>query len=229
MQNHFRKISPAHSMTASLFLLAGCLFGNAALAASVGVVGLFKDKAMVSIDGSAPKTMAVGQSLQGVRLISADSDAAVFEVEGKRRTLGMGQSFAAQGNTAQGTAGSAKPAVLLTADGQGHFMTMGTINGNSVNFLLDTGASAVTLQASDARRMGLDYKAGQVAGVSTANGVIPAWRVLFNSVRVGGITMYGVEGLVIETSMPGALLGMSFLNRTDMKREGQTMMLTQRY
>lgn len=206
------------------FVFAYAFFAGVAQAASVGVVGLFKDKAMVSIDGGTPKTISVGQSLQGVKLVSADSDVAVLEIDGKRRTLGMGQSFSATASS-----GSGKQSVVLAADGQGHFSTTGAINGNSVNFLVDTGASSVTLQASDARRMGLDYKSGQMTGVSTANGVIPAWRVTFNSVRVGGITLYGIEGLVIETSMPGALLGMSFLNRTDMRREGQTLMLTQRY
>lgn len=228
MQNRCLEKSPAYFMTASRLLLAsgflGCVLANAALAASVGVVGLFKDKAIVSLDGGAPKMMVVGQNLQGVKLLSADSDAAVFEVDGKRRTLGMGQSFAAADNRAGG-----KATVLLAADGQGHFKSVGTINGNSVNFLVDTGASSVTLQASDAKRMGLDYKSGERQSVSTANGVIPAWRVTLNAVRVGNITLYGVEGLVIETVMPGALLGMSFLNRTDMKREGQTMLLTQRY
>jgi aspartyl protease family protein len=224
MQNRFKKSGLAHFRTVPLVLLAGCCFAQGALAASVGVVGLFKGKAMVSIEGGAPKLMEAGQTLQGVKLLSADSDAAVFEVEGKRRSLGMGQSFAATGNS-----GAGKPTVLLAADSQGHFASIGAINGNSVNFLVDTGASSVTLQASDAKRMGLDYKSGQRIGVNTANGVIPAWNVTLNAVRVGGITLYGVEGLVIETQMPGALLGMSFLNRTDMRREGQTMMLTQRY
>ncbi len=213
-----------HFMAVLSFAFAYAFFAGVAQAASVGVVGLFKDKAMVSIDGGTPKTISVGQSLQGVKLVSADSGVAVLEIDGKRRTLGMGQSFSAAASS-----GSGKQSVVLAADGQGHFSTTGAINGNSVNFLVDTGASSVTLQASDARRMGLDYKSGQMTGVSTANGVIPAWRVTFNSVRVGGITLYGIEGLVIETSMPRALLGMSFLNRTDMRREGQTLMLTQRY
>lgn len=224
MQNRFSNKYQGYSMIAPMLLLAGFMLAGAVQAASVGVVGLFKDKAIVTIDGGAPKTMTAGQKLQGVKLISADSDIAVFEVEGKRRTLGMGQSFAATGNRSGG-----KPKVLLTADGRGHFSTTGTINGNSVNFLLDTGATSVSMSASEAKRMGIDYKAGRVTGVSTANGVIPAWSVTLNTVKVGGITLYGVEGLIIETAMPVVLLGMSFLNRTDMKREGQTMLLTQRY
>jgi aspartyl protease family protein len=191
-------------------------------AASVGVVGLFRDKAMVSIDGSPPRLISAGQTMQGVKLLSANSDSATFEVDGKRRTLAMGQSFAA-------SAGSSKPSVTLSADPSGHFIAQGSVNGSSVMFLLDTGASSVTLSAGEAKRMGIDYKAGQMSAATTANGVIPAWRVTFNNVRVGNIDLNQVEGLVVETAMPAALLGMSFLNRTDMKREGQIMTLTQRY
>lgn len=217
MQNTILNKPPAHCMAWLLLLLAG-----ETLAASVGVVGLFRDKAMVSIDGSPPRLIAAGQTVQGVKLLAANSDAATFEIDGKRRTLAMGQSFASGG-------GGGKPSVTLSAGPGGHFIASGAINGASVMFLLDTGASSVTLPASEARRMGIDYKSGRMTAASTANGVIPAWRVTFNSVRVGNITLNQVEGIVVETSMPATLLGMSFLNRTDMRREGQTMTLIQRY
>jgi len=138
-------------------------------AASVGVVGLFRDKAMVSIDGGQPRLIATGQTVQGVKLLSANSESATFEVDGKQRTLAMGQSFAPSG-------GGGKPSVALSADPNGHFIAPGSINGASVMFLLDTGASSVTLPASEAKRIGINYKAGQMMGASTANGVIPAWR-----------------------------------------------------
>jgi aspartyl protease family protein len=199
------------------------LISDLAIGASVGVVGLFKDKAMVRIDGGAPRMISAGQTIQGVKLLSADSEAAVFEVEGKRRTLNMGQSFAAmEGNGGQSS-------VILNADGRGHFITTGAVNGGAMVFLLDTGATSVTLHASEASRLGINYKSGQRIGMSTANGIVPAWRVTLNSVRVGGITAYQVDGLVVESGLEVALLGMSFLNRTNMKREGQTMTLTQRY
>lgn len=209
---------PAHCMAWLLMLLV-----VPAQATSVGVVGLFRDKAIVSIDGSPPRLIAAGQIVQGVKLLSSNSDAATFEIDGKQRTLAMGQSFASS------SGGSGKPSVTLSADPSGHFIVPGSINGSSVMFLLDTGASSVVLSADEARRMGIDYKAGQTVGASTANGVIQAWRVSLNNVRVGNISLNQVEGLVVETSMPAILLGMSFLNRTDMKREGQIMTLTQRY
>jgi aspartyl protease family protein len=207
----------------SMSILAAVLASSAAWATSVSVAGLFKDKAIVSIDGGKPRTMSVGQTLQGVKLVAADSGSASFEIDGKRRTLGMGQSFAG------GTPVATRQTVSLTADVRGHFAAMGSINGYPVTFLVDTGASAIAINADEARRMGLDYRAGQATGVGTAAGVIPAWRVKFNTVKVGSILLNQVDGMVLESGLSTPLLGMSFLNRMEMKRDGQTMTLTQRY
>ncbi len=209
--------------TIPIIIVAGWLGCTAAWAASVSVAGLFRDKAIVSIDGGKPRTMSVGQTLQGVKLVAADSGSASFEVDGKRRTLGMGQSFAG------GAAPSGRQSVSLTADARGHFAAAGSLNGYPMTFMVDTGATAIAINAAEARRIGLDYKAGRAVGVGTAAGVVPAWRVKFNTVKVGGITVNQVDGMVVETGLNVPLLGMSFLNRMDMRRDGQTMTLTQRY
>jgi aspartyl protease family protein len=186
-------------------------------------MGLFKDKAIVSIDGGKPRTLSVGQAVEGVKLVAADSDSARFDVDGARRTLGMGQSFAG------GATAATRQSVSLTADARGHFAANGSLNGYPVSFLVDTGATAIAISAAEAKRIGLDYKAGQAAGVNTAAGLVPAWRVKFNTVKVGGISVNQVDGLVVESGLSVPLLGMSFLNRMDMRRDGQTMTLTQRY
>jgi len=209
--------------TLALILTAGVFACTAAWATSVSVVGLFKDKAIVSIDGGKPRTLSVGQSVGGVKLLAADSDSASFDVDGKRRTLNMGQSFAGGADTA------ARQSVSLTADARGHFAAAGSINGYPMSFMVDTGATAIAINAAEARRIGLDFKAGQAVGVGTAAGVVPAWRVKFNTVKVGGIVVNQVDGLVMETGLEVPLLGMSFLNRMEMRREGQTMTLTQRF
>lgn len=203
-------------------LCAALFICTHAQATSVSVMGLFKDKAIVSIDGGKARTMHAGENLQGVKLISADSSEARFEVDGKRRALGMGQSFA-------GGATNQRASVSLTADSRGHFAAAGSLNGYPVTFLVDTGATSIAINADEARRMGLNYKATQAGGVSTAAGVVPAWRVVFNTVKVGSITLNQVDGLVVESGLNVPLLGMSFLNRMEMKRDGQTMTLTQRY
>ncbi len=207
----------------AMMIAAGGLSCTAAWATSVSVVGLFKGKAIVSIDGSKPRTLSLGQTIQGVRLVAADSDSASFDVEGKRRTLGMGQSFA--GGAAMGS----RPTVSLTADVRGHFAATGALNGYPMTFLVDTGATAIAISAAEARRIGLDYRSGQAVGVGTAAGVVPAWRVTFNTVKVGGISLNQVDGMVVEKGLDVPLLGMSFLNRMEMKRDGQTMTLIQRY
>jgi len=213
----------AFRKNAIAIIAAGWLACTAAWATSVSVSGLFKDKAIVSIDGGKPRTLSTGQTVSGVKLIAADSSSASFEVDGKRRTLAMGQSFAG------GTPADARQTVSLTADARGHFAAMGSLNGFPLTFLVDTGATAIAINAAEARRIGLDYRAGQATGVGTAAGVIPAWHVTFNTVKVGGIVLNQVEGMVVETGLDVPLLGMSFLNRMEMKRDGQTMTLTQRY
>ena len=214
---------PLKKKTVAMIIAAGGLSCTSAWPASVSVVGLFKDKAIVSIDGGKPRTLSVGQTAQGVKLVAADSDGASFDVDGKRRALGMGQSFA--GGAAMGE----RPNVSLTADARGHFAAAGSLNGYPVSFLVDTGATTIAIGAAEAQRIGLDYRAGQAVGVATAAGVVPAWRVTFNTVKIGGITVNQVDGMVVESGLDMPLLGMSFLNRMDMKRDGQTMTLTQRY
>lgn len=194
-------------------------------ATEVNVVGLFNGKAMVSLDGGKPRMLSVGQSAaQGVKLISADSREAVLEIDGKRKTLGMGQSLSYAASAAK--SGSS---VSLTADGSGHFFTSGSINGGSTRFLVDTGASYVSLSAAEARRLGIDYQNGERGMMSTANGVVPFYRVTLDTVKLGDVTVTQVQASVHESPLEVTLLGMSFLNRVEMKREGSTMTLIKKY
>lgn len=95
--------------------------------------------------------------------------------------------------------------------------------------LLDTGATMIALPASEATRLGINYRSGQTAYVSTANGTAPAYKVTLNTVKIGDIEINQVEALVQEQGLPFILLGMSFLNRTEMRREGTQMVLTKRF
>jgi aspartyl protease family protein len=94
---------------------------------------------------------------------------------------------------------------------------------------VDTGATTIALPASDAIRLRIDYRKGRAGTVNTAAGPTTAYAVTLESVRVGGIEMLGVEAVVIEQGLSVALLGNSFLSRTDMRLEGQTMTLTKRF
>jgi aspartyl protease family protein len=194
-----------------------------ASAVDVNVVGLFQNKAVVQINGGAARTISVGQkTAEGVTLLSVEKDSATLDIDGKRRTLKLGQQHAS-------TSASSQAAVTLTADSRGHFVAQGQINGGAVRLIIDTGASLVSLSAPDAQRLGIDYRKGQMVMMNTANGTAPAWRVKLDSVRVGDISVDGVDAVVMETQAMPVLLGMSFLNRMDMRREGQILTLTKRF
>jgi aspartyl protease family protein len=195
-----------------------------ARAADVGLVGLFPGKAVLVIDGGAPRTLAVGNTVGGVRLIAVDQDSATVEIGGRRQRLAIGQHAHAGGD-----GGGGAQTASLTADGNGHFITTGTVNGATVRFMVDTGATSVALGASDARRANVSLANARPIMVQTANGITQAWLVTLNSVRVGDVTLNQVEGTVHQHDLPVALLGMSFLNRMEMKRDGQTMTLRKRY
>jgi aspartyl protease family protein len=204
-------------------LLAGV--ASAAQAVDIDVVGLFAGKAVVRIDNSAPRTLAVGQtSPEGVRLLRADSNEAEFEVAGKRQVLGLGRGRFGGASTAE------NPSVTLYADGQGHFVADGTINGVAVRFLVDTGATSVAMNSRDAARIGLDYRRGQRLFASTANGVVEVYGVKLDRVQIGGIALTSVDAVVREGDSPTiVLIGMSVLNRLEMKRDGGLMTLIKRY
>ncbi|HUL91209.1 MAG TPA: TIGR02281 family clan AA aspartic protease [Burkholderiales bacterium] len=187
--------------------------------------GLFPNKAVVVIDGGAPRVLTVGQQpVNGVSLLSTDGETATFLIDGQKKTLKVSQH---QGGPAP--ASSAQSATL-TANTQGHFLADGQINGGSVRFLVDTGATTVSLSSADASRLGIDYRKGQPGLMGTANGAAVAYKVKLDTVRVGNIVVNNVDAAVLEGSqMPFALLGMSFLNRMEMQRAGQTMVLIKRY
>ncbi len=211
----------------SSILLALLWVPGIAIATDVAVVGLFPNKAVVVIDGGKPRTLSVGQTTsEGVRLISADSDSATFEIDGKRETLTPGQHGAIALSAPRS---SERKQVVLTADARGHFFTIGTINGVSTRFMVDTGATTVALSVQDAKRAGVDYLAGRRVPTQTANGIAAAYRVRLDSIEVGGIALSNVDAIVIDGNLPHALLGMSFLNRMERRSEGDTLTLIQRY
>lgn len=207
-----------------------CLCTLPAIAAQVQVIALTNGKATLVIDAAKPRTMSAGEvSPEGVRLISATSEAAVVEFEGRRQTMALGTSY--RSATADSAASAIGRSVVITGDTQGHFVVSGMLNGAaSVRFLVDTGASVISISADDARRAGIDYLSGQRAWSQTASGVTPVYRVKLDTVKIGDIVLYNVDAAVhVSGRLPIALLGMSFLNRMEMRRDAGTLTLTRRY
>lgn len=191
----------------------------------VALTGSMGDRALLAIDGAAPRVVAVGTTVVGVRLLRMDGNEAVVEVDGRRQTLRLGEAAVNLGGAASSGSGTE---IKLTSDARGHFIANGQINGRGATFMVDTGASTIALGRSDAERMGLAYQQGQRVPVNTANGVVIAHRVALNSVRIGDVEVFNVEALVNPLDMPYVLLGNSFLTRFQMRRDNDTLTLSRR-
>ncbi|RZI94286.1 MAG: TIGR02281 family clan AA aspartic protease [Variovorax sp.] len=212
------------AVAAALLMTAAALSAHAA--DSVTLTGTIGSRAILIVNGGAPKTVAIGETFQGVKLVALQAQQATVEAGGKRISLAM-DTPASIGGGGPGGAGGNR--VVLSADSRGHFMTQGTINGRTVNFMLDTGATTVAMSAADAQRIGLDYSKGQPVRMNTANGVAPGYRLRLASVRVGDVEVYDIDAIVTEQSMPFVLLGNSFINRFSMRRDADQMVLEKRF
>jgi len=212
----------------ALLLACAALLGwaGAVHAQSVVLSGMLGSRALLVVDGGPPKSVGVGQTHQGVKVISTQSSEAVVEIGGERHTLRMGQA-----PVSAGTGGDSPDSrkVVLHAVSNGHFKAPGQINGRTVNFMIDTGASVVSLSVADAEAIGLRYQAGQQVQVNTANGVSVGWRTRLDRVRLGSVDVYDVDALVTPAPMPFVLLGNSFLTRFQMTRTNDQLVLEKRY
>jgi aspartyl protease family protein len=213
------------SKAANITAIVVALLSFSAAAQEVKVLALFEGKALLAVDNGKPRSVRIGETYSGVKLISANSEEAVVSVNGKHQRLRIGE-----GIYSTALAPSGHVTVTLTPDLRGHFITTGTINGASMKFLVDTGATMVSMGLEDARRAGVNYLEGTRGHSQTANGLTPVYKVKLSSVKLGDITLNDVDGVVHEKgSLPVVLLGMSFLGQVEMRREGKSLTLTKRY
>lgn len=215
-------------MKKQLLLLSVCfsslLLTDAHAIETLEVQGLFSNKAVLMVDGSR-HILAVGEtSPEGVKVISANSRGAVLEVDGEQKQYTLGNTV----STTFAKRKSQKETIFVNSGGM--YMTFGNINGRSVRFLVDTGASAISMNSEQAKQLGIRYdKVGIPSGVSTASGFVKAYRVRLKSVTVGSITETNVEAFVIDGNHPGPiLLGMTFLGRLSVEHSGNAMTLLQK-
>jgi len=200
-----------------------CLAGVCVQAAQIDVVGLFKDKAVVVIDGTRRVLTLAEVSPEGVKLLAVEPDYAVLEVAGKRAIHKLGQS----GSVSTTFNSTAMAEVRIARDPIGMYHSHGSINGTAVKFLVDTGATTIALNGSQARRLGIDFKKqGKPIPINTASGNTVGYLINLDRVKVGGIELFNVEAAVLDGSEPHeALLGMSFLGRLEMQNEGGLLRL----
>ena len=190
----------------------------------VEVQGLFSNKAVLSVDGKRHIVAVGSASPEGVKVVSVNRSGAVLEVDGEQKQYNLGSAI----STSFAKPRSQKETIYVNSTGM--YMTFGNINGRSARFLVDTGATAVSMNTKQAKQLGIRYdKVGIPASVSTASGYEKAYRVRLKAVTVGNITETNVEAVVIDADHPGPiLLGMTFLGRLSVEHSGNAMTLLQK-
>jgi aspartyl protease family protein len=206
-------------------MLLTMLAATATAITKVTVVGLFKDTAIVVIDGTRRLLRSGDTSPEGVTLVSADSKEAVLEIDGEQKRYSLGGQI---GGTYK------KPdqvTVRIWPTPNRMYAVLGSINGYPVDFIVDTGATLVSLSGQQARRLGIDYRVvGTPSHSSTASGIARIYLVSLDRVKVGDIELRNVGGAVHDGDFPPAtLLGMSFLSRLNMRQDGQVLELQTKY
>jgi aspartyl protease family protein len=204
-------------------LLALLATGGGAWAQTVTLSGTMgADKALLVIDGQ-PQMLAPGATARGVTLRRLADGVAEVEVAGQRLQLRLGASPSRVGGG--GDAPSGGNQIVLPMGLGGHFGGQGAINGQPVQFMVDTGATVVALSQAEANRIGLDWKRGKPGYTHTANGTVPVYAINLSSVRLGNVEIANVAAVVVPAEMPMVLLGNSFLGRFSMRRDSDVMRL----
>ena len=213
-----RTIRPGRLLAAGALL---CALAATAAAQTVAFSGMLGDKALLIINGHATG-VAVGATAQGVKLVRIDGASAQVDVGGKSQMLRLGGAAMVAGDAGGGSGGSR---IVLPAGSGGHFSGLGAINGHPMQFVVDTGATTVAMGAEVAAQLGLDPRDSTPVAAMTANGAVTARRLILNSVRVGDVTVYNVEAMVVPQSLSVVLLGNSFLSHFQMRSDASSLVL----
>ena len=210
-------------LRAAFVLLLLLTTAFAAQAAGVKVIALFSNKALLQV-GAQQKIVKSGETFEGVTLQSASGRGAVVVIDGETMTLGLNQTIS--GNFKKPD----RSRLRIVPDAHGMYYVKGKINGVSTSFLVDTGATNVTMSGKKARALKIDFKKGLPGRAQTAAAVVPVWQIRLNSVSIGDIKLSNVTATVIDGDQPGeVLLGNSFLRHTDMQQADSALVIRKRY
>ncbi|MSQ69276.1 MAG: TIGR02281 family clan AA aspartic protease [Gammaproteobacteria bacterium] len=218
-----KKIFAAVWAGLSLLPIAGVLAAEPAL--KIVVQALFPDRAVLEIQGRRRVLLRGETSPEGVRLVAADAAHATLEVGGAIFTADLDAHISSQ-------VAPRIPArsVRLVEASDGQFYVEGSINGNAMRFVVDTGASTIALNANAAKRLGLLYRVdGTPLQVETAAGPVRAYALRLRNVKIQSISLNEVDAVVIDGAYPTVtLLGQSLLRRLDMARSDNVLELRER-
>jgi len=194
---------------------------------TIVVNGLFKNKAVLLINGK-QHILSVGQpGPNGIELLAIEGVTVTLNINGATQKYKLGDSTAITTNYKQ----NKEQEVLVALNTLGQFLTVGAINKQPVQFLVDTGATSVALNSTHAKQLGLDYRnKGTPTMIATASGTSVAYRIMLDEISIGEIRLHHIEAVVIEGNYPvHVLLGMSFLGNLDIHREGQIMKIKKKW
>jgi aspartyl protease family protein len=187
------------------------------------VVGLFKNHAVVRLQGS-EFLMKAGDTRGGVTLVSADARQARVAYQGREHVVGLSNRVSSQYRAVD------KAQVVISSDSLGQYWIRGAINNHFTNFLVDTGASVVAISEVDARQLGIEFDASHQGTVQTAQGTADTHFVTLDEIVVGGITAYNVRAAIIAGEYPlEPLLGMSFLRQVSLQENAGVLTLTKQH
>jgi aspartyl protease family protein len=212
-------------ITALIWFLAGRFPGaldsdheQASLVRAVGIMVLLAVGLIATPRLNLKGTMkyAVIWLLIGLAILTAYTLRDDFMTIGKRLGSEIAPSVAVE---------SGSGAITLKRSRDGHFRVSAQVNGTPVQFLIDTGASVVTLSKGDAARAGIDpSKLDYNRQFQTAGGTAWGASVRLERVTLGSIGVNDIKAAVIDSTLASSLLGMSFLERLGSYAvEGDTM------
>lgn len=118
---------------------------------------------------------------------------------------------------------SSSARIVLKRNRYGHYVSNGVINGRAVTFLLDTGATNISIPARLARELGLER--GAPAQVQTANGVVTVYRTTLDAVAIGDLLLNDLRAHINPHMDGDILLGMSFLKNIRFEQNGNELTL----
>ncbi|WP_297575336.1 TIGR02281 family clan AA aspartic protease [uncultured Deefgea sp.] len=214
-------IRPLTALCAGLLLALPPL----AMADEMTLLATMGSKAIFQLNGQ-KKTLQIGQTVGGIKVISIAADSAVIEASnGRQRRLGLGEGYV----ISAATPSDGDSSVVLSPSQGGHYLAEVAINGQSQTGVIDTGATHLSMSANVANQLKLNYQNGQPMRSHTANGVIRSWLIVLPKARIGNVTLYNLD-LVVRDSNDNSpiLIGMSTLNRFQMKREQELMILSKK-
>ena len=205
----------------TLFLI---LHTNSVLAVDVVVMAIFGETAILKVDGSKHKLKLGDKTAEGISLVEIDYDTVVLKINNKKSShklggqVNFGRPVERKSNT--------KNAIAKIWPQNDMYITQGSINNFSVQFLVDTGATWVAMSETVAKRLGINYYRGKKGYAGTASGVAPIYKVSLDSVKIGDIELRNVPAAVISGyGSHQVLLGNSFLKHVELTRTKQVMTL----